>query len=248
MPLAGDEKENTGTGAFRLLWRQLQDVLSRRFSSAKTEKRDRFTLLLLTALLLTLFITPNHHHSSTTTYRAGQIAVADVRASREYLIEDRRLTAEKQAEAVARVPLVYTFDNRVVESIVERIKKTLSILSSAESMPVGAAQEELTKSLADTLGVKISPAELKTLLRLRDDSRIIAEIEKSLQKIYRRKVVADQRLFLSDQLTGISLSGTEGENWSLVRCVMNLSILNRHGFFSRRPGSALQSPMNCRPS
>jgi len=210
MPLAGDGNEKNSAGTFRILWSQLQDVLSRRLSSAKTEKRDRFTLLLLTTLLLTLFITPDHHNF-TTRYRAGQIAVADVRASREYLIEDRKLTAAKQAEAVSRVPLEYTFDNRAVENTVERIRKVLIALSAVKSNPVGTAHEELTSSLADTLGVKISPAELTALLKLRDDSRVVVEIEKSLQKIYRQKVVADLRLFLSDQLSGISLSGADGE-------------------------------------
>jgi len=210
MPLAGDGNEKNSAGTFRILWSQLQNVLSRRLSSAKTEKRDRFTLLLLTTLLLTLFITPDHHNF-TTRYRAGQIAVADVRASREYLIEDRKLTAAKQAEAVSRVPLEYTFDNRAVENTVERIRKVLIALSAVKSNPVGTAHEELTSSLADTLGVKISPAELTALLKLRDDSRVVVEIEKSLQKIYRQKVVADLRLFLSDQLTGISLSGADGE-------------------------------------
>jgi len=210
MPLAGDGNEKNSAGTFRILWSQLQNVLSRRLSSAKTEKRDRFTLLLLTTLLLTLFITPDHHNF-TTRYRAGQIAVADVRASREYLIEDRKLTAAKQAEAVSRVPLEYTFDNRAVENTVERIRKVLIALSAVKSNPVGTAHEELTSSLADTLGVKISPAELTALLKLRDDSRVVVEIEKSLQKIYRQKVVADLRLFLSDQLSGISLSGADGE-------------------------------------
>lgn len=166
-------------------------------------------MLLLTSLLLTFFIAPNHRHNSTR-YLAGQIAVADVRASREYLIEDRKLTAEKQSEAVSRVPLVYTIDNRVVESTVDRIKRALSALSAIKNMPVGSAQEELAKSLADTLGVRISAAERANLLSIRNDTQILAEIEKSLQKIYHRKVVADRGNFLSDQLTGITLLDTEG--------------------------------------
>jgi putative nucleotidyltransferase with HDIG domain len=209
MPLAGGEKENSGMGTIRLLWRQLQDGLSRRFSSTKSEKRDRFTLLLLTTLLLTLLITPDHHHNSTK-YNVGQIAVADVRANREYLIEDLKLTAEKQAEAVAKAPLVYTYDNKVIESIVDRIKKTFITLSAVKNLP-GGAREQLAKSLADTLGVKVSPAELASLLSIGNDALIVADIEKSLQKIYRQKVVADQRLFLSDQLTGISLVDVAGE-------------------------------------
>lgn len=218
MPLAGDTKENSSNGTFHLLWRQLQDGLSRRFSSVKTEKRDRFTLLLLTTLLLTLTITPSHHHSSTK-YLAGQIAVTDVRANREYLIEDRKLTAEKQAEAASRVPLVYTFDTRVVESTVDRIKRAFSALSVAKNIPAGPAREQLAKNLADTLGVRISPAELATLQSTRDAALIVAEIEKSLQKIYRQKVVANRSLFLSDQLAGIALIDEDGEK--LVNAAIN---------------------------
>ncbi|NTX00006.1 MAG: hypothetical protein HGB35_08805 [Geobacteraceae bacterium] len=160
--------------------------------------------------MLTLLITPDHHHD-TTRYSTGQIAVADVRASREYLIEDRKLTAEKQAEAASRVPLAYTFDNRVIDSTGERLKRAFTALSTVKKVPDGAVLEQLTRSLADILGVRISTAELVTLLNIRDDSRIVAEIEKSLQKIYRQKVVADRRLFLSDQLTGISVLAADGD-------------------------------------
>lgn len=210
MPLAGGDKDNSNPGTLPLLWRQLQDVLSRRFSAAKTERRDRFILLLLTTLLLTFLIVPDHHHN-TTRYRAGQIAVADVRAGRDYLIEDRKLTAEKQSEAASRVAQVYAVDNRVVDSVVDRLKRAFNLLSAVKTLPTGAAQAQLNSSLADTLGVRVSPAELSALLTLRGEAELVEEIGRSLHKIYRQHVVADQRLFLSDQLSGISFTSADGE-------------------------------------
>jgi len=111
MPLPGGENKSS-TSAISLLWCNLQDAFSRRFSSEKSGKRDRLILLLLTSFILTVLISP-HHHDPSTLYKSGQIAVSDVRASRDYLVEDHKLTQEKQSEAAAKTPIIYSYDNRV---------------------------------------------------------------------------------------------------------------------------------------
>jgi len=209
MPLAGGEK-NSSTSSISLLWRNIQDSFSRRFSSDKSEKRDRFTLLLITALILTVLISPQRHNPSTL-YKAGQIAVSDVRASRDYLVEDPKLTQEKQSAAVAKAPIIYIFDDRARESCINRLKKSLAILSSIRSFKDATEREQLRRSVSEALGVDVSPQEIGTLVRYKVDSQLYAEIGRNLDRVYSKKVVADLNLFLSDQLSGISLSGTGGE-------------------------------------
>lgn len=212
MPLSGGEKENP-TGSLSFIWRHLQDALSRRFSSEKAAKRDRFILLLLTTLVLTLLVAPDQH-APTTLYKAGHIAVSDVRASRDYLVEDRKLTIEKQSDAAAKVPNVYLYDDTVPESAVERLKKALAALSSIKSLKGDPEREQLKKNLSAALGFEPSIQEINPLVRFRPDQHFYADLEKLLRKIYSRRVVADLRPFLSDQLSGIYLTGRNDEKLS----------------------------------
>lgn len=209
MPLSGGEKDNF-IGSLPLLWRHLQEALSRRFSSAKTEKRDRFILLLVTTFILTVLISPRHHDPATI-YKAGQIAATDVRASRDYLVEDRKLTQEKQAEASLKTPIFYSYDVRTVENIVGRFKNSLASLPSVKSLKSEAEREQVRKSISDSIGVDVTQQEINTLSRYRADAQLFSEVERHLNRIYSRKVVADLRLFLSDQLSGIYVSGRDGE-------------------------------------
>ncbi|NVN98223.1 MAG: HDIG domain-containing protein [Geobacteraceae bacterium] len=212
MPLTGGDKDNSN-GPLPLIWRHLQDALSRRFSSEKAAKRDRFILLFLTTLILALLISPDNHAPSSL-YKAGHIASSDVRASGDFLVEDRKLTMEKQSEAVTRVPNVYFYDDRAAENAVERLKKALYILSSVTGLKDGAERELLKLKLSEALGFEPSPADINPLVRVKADQQFYSDIEKQLKKIYSRRIVADQRVFLSDQLTGISLVGREDEKVS----------------------------------
>lgn len=208
MPLAGGENDNS-IGPLALLWRNLQDFFSRRFSSEKSEKRGRFILLLITTFILTALISP-HRHTPSTLYKSGQIAVSDVRASRDYLVIDQKLTQEKQAEAAAKAPIIYSYDDRVEENILLRLKKSLAALATVKSFKNEAEREQIRKSVSDSLGVEVTPGELLTLVRYKADSQLYEEIGRQLGRIYGNKVVADQSLFLSDQLSGISLYSADG--------------------------------------
>lgn len=209
MPLAGDEKNST-TSSLPLLWRNIQETLSLRFSAEKAGKRDRFILLLVTAFILTLFIAP-HHHEPSTVYKSGQIAVSDVRASRDYLVEDRKLTLEKQSEATSRTPNIYSYSDSIPQNSILALKKSISLLATIENIQNDADREQGRKLFSGSLGVEVTAPELNVLLRQKIDAQLYAELERVLRKIYSKKVVMDRHLFLSDQLSGISLAGKNGE-------------------------------------
>ena len=73
MPSTSSDNDTSGKGPLLILWRSFQDVLSRRFSSGKHEKRDRFLLLFLTAGLITYLILPDQSFLAVR-YRVGEVA------------------------------------------------------------------------------------------------------------------------------------------------------------------------------
>lgn len=197
-----------GMGTLPLLWCWLQDTLARRFSSPQAEKRDRLILLLLTTFILTVLIIPEPHILKTR-YKVGEIATADVRAHRDYLVEDRKLTEEKQAEAAATVPAIYDLDGTVADSILQRLRKGFAFLTTARNSTED--REQLRKGLAEILGVEVTLQELGALLRMNDGGEFLEVVGRSLRQIYRQQVIVDQSSFMADRFNGISLRSDTGE-------------------------------------
>lgn len=210
MPLSGNKKENNLMGVFPVLWRQLQDALARRFSSEKSEKRDRFVLLAVTTVILAILITPDQHKVSNR-YKVGEIAVSDVRATSDYLIEDRKLTDEKRSEAVAAVPAIYELDKGAAEQVLQRLRKGLAFLSTAKR-DGSADREGMRKSIAEFLGIDVSGEDLAALLKVRGEAQFLAETGRILQQVYRRQLILDQTSFAADRFNGITVFSTGGEH------------------------------------
>lgn len=209
-PSAGSNNENSENTTLLLLWSRMQDRLAQRFSQEKARKRDRFFLLLFTILTLALLITPNHEPLARR-YKAGEISGSDIRAMRDYLVEDRKLTKESQNEASAKVPLVYSLDESVKTDIHDRLRKVMSQLSAGRYRN-DQAGESVTSVLSEQLGVELSKNEASGLVRLASDSHLHSQMEQLLTRIYRQHLVADLKLFQSDQLSGIQLVGLDGSN------------------------------------
>jgi len=186
----------------------LQDLLARRFSASRSEKKDRLILLLVTTVILTILITPQQHIIKTT-YRAGEIASADVRANRDYLVEDHKLTEEKRAEAAAAVGAIYNLDKGVGEAITQRLRHGLSFLHSASGS--SGDREQLRKGVSEFLGVEVTLQELVALLRIRSEGQLLADAGRVLQSVYRHQLILDQSSFSADRFNGIILHDMNGK-------------------------------------
>ncbi len=213
MPSSGSKNDTQGIRALPLLWRQMQDGLVQKFTSQKTEKRDRFILLFLTTVILTLSITPEQDAPSRV-YRTGEVAVSDVRASRDYLIEDKKLTREKQSEAVAKIPLVYDFNVNLHDDINARLRKGFTLLENTDTKRFETNRESVRKEFSEFLGVDVTPSEFLAFSKIKSDTQFLHDIEHTLQRLYRAPVVTNTSGFLSDQLSGISILTTDGTHHS----------------------------------
>ena len=106
MPEQNSSNQNQNTLPYLgKLGSNLLDSIVRRFSNPETERRNRFILLAATALLLTLIILPSQH-LSTISYKTGDIATSDIRATQDLLVEDRALTEQRRREAGNSAPVV----------------------------------------------------------------------------------------------------------------------------------------------
>ncbi|HEX8961270.1 MAG TPA: HDIG domain-containing protein [Geobacteraceae bacterium] len=204
---SGDKDKISGGGHLPALLIRFLDTLTERFSSPKNERRNRVILVILTALFLTSLIIPSQQFIPPS-YREGDIATSDIRATQDYLLEDRPLTEKKRAEAEAAAPLVYDYDANVALDITRRFEKALSLVRGARSGEE-ADQAALPESVSAALGVTPSGAELRALGRVKSDRALLTDIGRLTNRLYTRKIVADSKAFAADLSHGILVVNPE---------------------------------------
>lgn len=185
------------------LGRNLLDSLVKRFSNPETARRNRILLLLFIAGLLTILLLPTQNLSFTD-YKAGDIATSDVRATAEYLLEDKELTRQLQQEAEKRAPIVYTLSSKVPSALMEGISSGLNGISH-EHNGKGVSAAERRKILEQSLDTKLSDAEFALFLRLSGNDRFLHELQQILEELYRQRIVLDAKVFSADMARGVEL-------------------------------------------
>jgi putative nucleotidyltransferase with HDIG domain len=184
------------------------DTLEEKFSGEGKERRNRFILLLVTAFLLTLLVVPNQHFTAVS-YRAGEIATSDIRATQDYLFEDRPLTEKKRSEAESAVPYFYSLNANASRDMALRFEKALGAVREIAAKGEAGDQQSRLDALSRILGVEATPVELNTLLRVMSDQELPAEIRRVSDKINSKKIVADKRGFSDDRMHGVQIIDSE---------------------------------------
>ena len=180
------------------------DTLEEMFSGGGKEKRNRFILLFLTAFFLTFLIVPSQHFMAVS-YKAGEIATSDIRATQDYLLEDLPLTEKKRSEAEAAAPYVYSFDADAVRDVSNRFEKALTLTTELATGENAGDRQSLQAALSKVLGVEVTNVDLNALLRTRSDQDLLSEIRRLSDRILARKIVADKKAFSGDRMHGILL-------------------------------------------
>lgn len=212
MPPDSGAPENNLMTPFSKAGNRFLDTLEEMISGSGNEKRNRFILLLLTAFLLTLLIVPSQHFMAVS-YKAGEIATSDIRATQDYLLEDLPLTEKKRAEAEAAAPFVYSFNPGAALEVTGRFEKALALAKGMESNDKSIDRQAQMAAITKVLGVEVTELDLNALLRTRSDHDLLSEIRRLCEKVFSKKIVADKKSFNGDRMHGILLidPGTKHE-------------------------------------
>jgi len=184
----------------RRWWERFLDKSLDTLSENRLENRNRTILLAATSLILTILILPSQHLLFTV-YKPGEIATSDIRATQDYLLEDRRLTEIKRSEAEAAAPFVYTLRSRAAEDLVDSFTRGLSIVR--EHADAAEPDRRVLGMLGEALGIEPTPAEWQALRTYRDDPALIIEVSRVARKLYAGWIVADERHFRDDRAHGV---------------------------------------------
>lgn len=187
----------------------LLDSLVRRFSNPETARRNRSILLICTAILLTLILLPGHQRKIPR-YKAGEIATMDVRASQDYLLEDKELTTQLRKSAESEAPIVYTQSEGMPARLTAIFSKAFSTIKESNSSVQSQQPSDLRTSLGQILDSKLTDGEYRALKRIKDEKALLEDLGERLQSIYRNKVILDAKVFTSDVQRSIELHNSSG--------------------------------------
>jgi len=207
-PLGTNQDQNTLTYLSKF-GANLLDSIVRRFSNPMTARRNRFILLVTTALILTFLILPNQHFS-TIAYKAGDIATSDIRATREYLVEDHALTEQRRKETGNNAPVIYNLSDRVPSYISGKLEQALTTIRAERAAKKTKSADEWRKILGPLLDTELSDAEIRALTRVKSDKALLADMNKLLEDLYRRKIVLDGKVFQTDSRRGLEIVSDDG--------------------------------------
>lgn len=204
MPSQSGNTDHEIRGSLPLSLGRILDNLLERFSNPRHEARNRRILLLVTAFFLTILILPRQEFLSVR-YKAGDIATADIRATQDYLLEDRLLTDKKRREAEAAVPYVYSYSQEGAAEMTGRIEQALALLQQAATAAPSQGDAGLDESLKGLFGFALSPEEKAALMRLGADAALMDHVRILAERLHGNKIVVDKRSFSGDAAHGIVL-------------------------------------------
>jgi membrane-associated HD superfamily phosphohydrolase len=183
-----------------------------------------FTLLIYPSLL-----SPRHR------YAIGDVAERDVKASRDFLVEDQAATDIKRREAVQEILTVYDEDPelgwRLARVVDEAFADMRAARKAAEARPPGAAPpdgaapatptplqtEEARKVFEDRLGIRVNKGAFALLEAEGYSKRIAEAIGDILQKISENGVLSAKETLLKDFERGAILRDVRTRDERVVR-------------------------------
>lgn len=207
--LLGTNQDLNAVTYLSKLGSSLLDSVVRRFSNPQTARRNRFILLIATAFLLTFIVLPSHHFSLIQ-FKTGDIATSDIRATQEYLVEDRVQTEQRRKEAANNAPLIYNLSDRVPSYLIGKLEEALSNIRTARSAKSSKSVEEWRGLLMPLLDTELSEAEIHAFTRIRSDKAFLDDVTGLINELYQRRIVLDGKVFQTDVRRGMEVLENNG--------------------------------------
>jgi len=205
----GNTQEQNSISYLSKLGANLLDSVVRRFSNPLNARRNRFILLVITALILTVLILPSQHFS-TVSYKAGDIATSDIRATQDYLVEDHALTEQRRKEAGSNAPIIYNLSDRVPTYLTGKLEQALVTIRQGQAASGRKPVEEWRKLLAPLLDTELSDGDIHALTRIKSGKSFLDDLKRLLDELYHRKVVLDGKVFQTDARRGVEILNDDG--------------------------------------
>ena len=199
--------------------------------------RVRWALLIAVTIIFTILLYPNLVIKKYS-YKLGDVVTRDIKAVKNFLIEDKNATEASRKQAVENVLTVYDHDVNISQKTNQRLKKvfddlratieTIKSIDRLKKSETSLSENEEQKlavhnliwqkktDFEEKLGISVSDADYKTLELEAFSSDISNLISTILAEIFDNGVVANKEMLLKEADRGIILSDIKTKNEMLV--------------------------------
>jgi len=189
----------------------------------------KWALLTVVTVVFTLILSPSLVLTEHT-YHAGDVAERDIKAPKDFLVEDEAATEENRRRAAENVLTVYDHDDALSANLSQRItdafadpRKTIASNQKAQEETASKAPDANQKGmtpenrdsekplwekkgkLEEILGIKVDEDAYGLLIREGFSNKIANSINQILAKILNNGVVANKEILLKESDKGIVL-------------------------------------------
>ena len=189
---------DSATEKFNEFLRKLKEKRIFSFKFIRNTQFQRWAIAILLCVTLTLILTPNIHVSRPE-YKHGMIAQENIKADRDFLVEDAQSTRQKRLEASANVRPVFQYDPEIAITLKIKIKK---VLSSAADASDPERSKKVTESL---LGAAIPNNEMTLLKEHAASDDLFAKFSRVLASFYENTLIASDTVNKSEIGKGITI-------------------------------------------
>ncbi len=186
----------------------------------------KWLILVLTSLIVSVFLFPNFLSRPEKTYRLGDIAEEDVKATGDLLIEDKARIEKDREAAINSVPYIYDYDPSASHSVL-RLKEAMSGARRAlaeksfepdVTIPIDQMLmdmvDEISQARSDFFRILETPQDIKLfegMLRNGFSERIERNAVQILEEIFKKGIVTDRGVLTGQFQKGIILQSIEDQ-------------------------------------
>ncbi|MEQ8212623.1 MAG: HDIG domain-containing metalloprotein [Smithellaceae bacterium] len=180
---------------------------------------QRWTIAVVLCLLLSVILAPDVHLFAPK-YKIGMISPADIKADRDFLVEDLESTKQKRNEAARDVKSVYDYDRNIAGKIKDKLARTFNVLNEfrptlpnevTDAYNENDMQEEqkAKKLLEQILGFSLSAEEFRLLISHKNPVKLQHKLNRLVSTFYENNNLTNAVFMKSEKEKGIILRNLE---------------------------------------
>jgi hypothetical protein len=159
---------------------------------------QRWMIAVILSVGLALILAPRMYDSNPE-YRHGMIAQTNIKADRDFLVEDANSTRQKRSEAADAVRSVYDFDAEMAITIQTRFSSFYSLVSEQND------HEQFNKLAEGTMKTSFTPSEFSVIKTIHLTDDFLDNLNDIVSSIYEKAYISNNVIAKKDRDKGITI-------------------------------------------
>lgn len=179
---------------------------------------QRWAIAIILSIGLSIILAPKLFNSNPE-YRHGMIAQDNIKADRDFLVEDVNSTRQKRNEASAHTRPIYDYDAEMAITLRTKIKKSFSLTAGQQGLQLN--KTDLDKSL----GISLTQNELSFLILNKFSDDLAQKLSRIVSSFYDNTLITSSAFQKNEREKGITIVNAitrVEENLKDVSSVLNI--------------------------